>query len=154
MQQSGCEVRILSLHRGAEYRIKPNKIQTQLAHELIEAGADIILGGHSHVPGSYERYLGKPIFYSFGNMLFDQDRGKSARGTGFDYIFDHQLQRKTVATYIPLLAGITISKHKHTIEISEPDFRMARVDKGIYSPLDEKTQAEILEKIGAPQSDF
>lgn len=79
MKQQGCEVKALSLHRGAEYRIKPQAWQKELAQVLIDAGADLILGGHSHVPGAYEIYQEKPIFYSFGNFIFDQDRGKRAR---------------------------------------------------------------------------
>ena len=50
MQEKGCELKILGLHRGAEYRFQPNKKQIELAHQLIDAGADVILGGHSHIP--------------------------------------------------------------------------------------------------------
>ncbi|MDO4713515.1 MAG: CapA family protein [bacterium] len=110
MQTQNCDSNILLLHWGAEYRIQPNKQQTQLAHTLIEHGADIILGGHSHIPGAIEFYQGKPIFYSFGNFIFDQDRGKKATGKNFDYTYDYELNRKTVATYIPLLAQITLTK--------------------------------------------
>ena len=50
MKQEACDVKVLGLHRGAEYRIKPNALLRELAHQLIDAGADILLGGHSHVP--------------------------------------------------------------------------------------------------------
>lgn len=50
MKEQGCEVKVLGLHWGEEYRIKPNKRQIELAHQLIDAGADILLGGHSHIP--------------------------------------------------------------------------------------------------------
>lgn len=105
-----CNLKILSLHRGREYRLSPTKEQTRIAHRLIDAGADIILGGHSHIPGKYEIYKGKPIFYSMGNLLFDQDRGMKAKGAGFDYIWDYELKRRTVPTYIPFLAEIKVSK--------------------------------------------
>lgn len=144
MQQHSCDTKILMLHRGAEYRIDPNKTQTQLAHTLIENGADIILGGHSHIPGKIEFYQGKPIFYSFGNFIFDQDRGKKATSRDFDYTYDYELNRKTVATYIPLLAQITLIKKQTWIHISSPILKMARINKGIFSPLDEQTLSGIL----------
>jgi poly-gamma-glutamate synthesis protein (capsule biosynthesis protein) len=72
MKKMNCDVKILSLHRGAEYRLSPNQRQKELAHSLIDNGADLILGGHSHIPGEYERYNGKYIFYSLGNFIFDQ----------------------------------------------------------------------------------
>lgn len=110
MQALGCELKILGLHRGAEYRFQPNKKQVELAHQLVDVGADLILGGHSHVPGAYENYKGKPIFYSFGNFLFDQDWGKRATGKEFNYIYDYELKRKTVPTYLALLAQVQITK--------------------------------------------
>jgi poly-gamma-glutamate synthesis protein (capsule biosynthesis protein) len=39
---------------------------------MIDAGADIIHGHHPHVWQPQETYKGKPIFYSFGNFIFDQ----------------------------------------------------------------------------------
>ncbi len=91
MKELNCDAKILSLHRGAEYRIHPNQRQRTLAHTLIDHGADLILGGHSHVPGEIEKYKGKYIFYSLGNFIFDQDRGKRASGPEFDYIYDYSL---------------------------------------------------------------
>jgi len=39
-------------------------------HELIDAGADVIFGGHSHRLQPLEMYRGKPIFYSLGNFVW------------------------------------------------------------------------------------
>jgi len=43
-----------------------------MAHAFIDAGADIILGHHSHVIGTSEWYKERPIYYSLGNFVFDQ----------------------------------------------------------------------------------
>ncbi len=147
MQGKGCELKILGLHRGAEYRFQPNKKQIELAHQLIDAGADVILGGHSHIPWSYENYQGKPIFYSFGNFLFDQERGKRATGKEFNYSYDYELKRKTVPTYIPLLAALEIEKTATWIQISAPIFKMARLNKGIFAPLDEETFSGLMAEL-------
>ncbi len=42
----------------------------EFAHEMIDAGADAILGHHPHVPRAVEVYRGRPIFYSMGHLIF------------------------------------------------------------------------------------
>ena len=42
----------------------------ELVKTAIDAGADIILGHHPHLPKGIEVYKGKPIFYSMGNFAF------------------------------------------------------------------------------------
>ena len=59
-------------HWGVEYQAKPTSRQRQLAHQFIDAGADLIVGAHPHVVQSLEIYRDKPIFYSLGNFIFDQ----------------------------------------------------------------------------------
>ena len=44
----------------------------RIAHELIDYGADVVIGSHPHVTQGIEMYDGKPIFYSLGNFIFDQ----------------------------------------------------------------------------------
>ncbi|MDD3998688.1 MAG: CapA family protein [Candidatus Shapirobacteria bacterium] len=63
---------IVSIHWGNEYLPKAETWRENLARELIDAGADIIHGHHPHVWQDYEIYKEKPIFYSFGNFIFDQ----------------------------------------------------------------------------------
>ncbi len=59
-------------HWGIEYQLTPSKNQIKLAHEWIDAGADVIIGAHPHVIQSVEQYKDKYIFYSLGNFIFDQ----------------------------------------------------------------------------------
>jgi hypothetical protein len=42
--------------------------QVTAAHACIDAGADLILGHHAHVPKAIETYKGKAIFYSLSNF--------------------------------------------------------------------------------------
>jgi len=63
---------IVSMHWGVEYQPKNSSAQKELAHKLIEAGADLIIGHHPHVVQNIEEYQGKLIFYSLGNFIFDQ----------------------------------------------------------------------------------
>ncbi|MFA5392293.1 MAG: CapA family protein [Candidatus Paceibacterota bacterium] len=62
---------IVTPHWGTEYTPYPDDFQKQTAHQLIEAGADLIVGHHPHVVQGIEEYQNKLIFYSLGNFVFD-----------------------------------------------------------------------------------
>lgn len=74
---------IISLHWGNEYLKSPETWRVNLAHQLIDAGADIIHGHHPHVLQSTEIYQNKPIFYSLGNFIFDQNWSKETSSSEF-----------------------------------------------------------------------
>lgn len=74
-QLQGCDLIIASLHWGYEYEFMPRQAQVEMAHELIEAGVDVIIGHHSHVLQPVEFYKPKRdrqrtgiIVYSLGNL--------------------------------------------------------------------------------------
>ncbi|KAF5051829.1 Capsule biosynthesis protein CapA [anaerobic digester metagenome] len=62
---------VVSLHWGSEYVPVPSPEQVRIGRSLVDAGADIVLGGHPHVTQGYEMYKNKPIVYSLGNFVFD-----------------------------------------------------------------------------------
>ena len=64
---------VVSFHWGEEYQTVHNALQEQIAHEAIDAGADLIIGHHPHVVEDIEQYKGKYIVYSLGNFIFDQN---------------------------------------------------------------------------------
>jgi gamma-polyglutamate biosynthesis protein CapA len=63
---------IVYTHWGKEFVTDPDENIKNLAHELIDAGADLIIGSHPHVVQPKEEYKGKMIYYSLGNFIFDQ----------------------------------------------------------------------------------
>ena len=63
---------IVSIHWGEEYQLKNSISQQRLAHKMIDAGADLIIGHHPHVVQNIEIYKERLIFYSLGNFIFDQ----------------------------------------------------------------------------------
>ncbi len=70
--RSYADIIVVSLHWGEEYAKIPNAFQKQFARELIDAGADFVIGHHPHVIQKHERYKNGWIFYSLGNFVFDQ----------------------------------------------------------------------------------
>ncbi len=69
---NGADIVLVSIHWGVEYMDHPTDAQREMAHALIDGGADVIVGHHPHVPQDFEIYNGKTIFYSLGNFVFDQ----------------------------------------------------------------------------------
>lgn len=57
-------------HWGKEKVDEPVDYQRSLAKAYIDAGADLIVGGHPHVLQGFENYNGKWIVYSMGNFIF------------------------------------------------------------------------------------
>ena len=147
MAETGCDAKILSLHRWAEYRISPNAEQKRLAHALIDSWADLILWWHSHVPWDYEVYNWKYIFYSFWNFIFDQWWWKTTPWWNYDHIFDYALNKKTVPTYISLTAGLNIEKTDTWVNITFEKMVMSTLTDWIPSPLDAETYSWIMERI-------
>jgi len=60
------------VHWGTEHTTVLEDVQRSSAREYIDAGADVIIGGHSHCLQGIEYYEDKPIFYSLGNFWFDE----------------------------------------------------------------------------------
>ena len=71
-RKAGAKVVIVFPHWGAEYRYSPFQNQQRLARQIIDAGADMIIGNHAHYAAAVEVYKGKPIWYALGNFVFDQ----------------------------------------------------------------------------------
>lgn len=70
--RSEVDLLLVMPHWGNEYLASPEPEQIELAHQIIDAGADLIVGHHAHWPKGVEMYGGEPIFYGTGNFLFDQ----------------------------------------------------------------------------------
>ena len=78
--KAGVDVALVSIHWGVpDFWLSPAQgvlaqYQRPLAHAMIEAGADVIYGHHSHTLHPIEVFHEKPIFYSPGNFFFEFDR--------------------------------------------------------------------------------
>jgi poly-gamma-glutamate synthesis protein (capsule biosynthesis protein) len=75
------EILICSVHWGV------GVIPMQLPHyeiafgrDLVDAGADVVLGHHQHILKAIELYDGKPIFHGINNFMMDGKPGEYAEG--------------------------------------------------------------------------
>ena len=65
---------IVSLHWGGEHTLQPVPSQRLESHQLIRAGADVLICHHTHTLQTIEEFQGKNIYYSIGNFIFDQPK--------------------------------------------------------------------------------
>lgn len=66
------DILVASVHWGNEYQEQPTQKQTQWARQLVENGVDVVVGHHPHWVQTVANIDGKPVYYSLGNLVFDQ----------------------------------------------------------------------------------
>lgn len=94
---------IISMHWGNEYIHYPSPNQVKIGRELIDHGADLILGHHSHVLQGYEIYKEKPIIYGLGNFIFDDTYIKETKKTAISQISVNLHTRNAIVEFIPII---------------------------------------------------
>jgi poly-gamma-glutamate capsule biosynthesis protein CapA/YwtB (metallophosphatase superfamily) len=83
-----ADVAIVSMHAGVEYAERPNHRQIEFARAAIDAGARVVAGHHPHVVQPWERIGDSVIFYSLGNLVFDQfQRVETQHGALAEVVF-------------------------------------------------------------------
>lgn len=60
------------VHWGTEYSYELEDVQITSGKEYLDAGADVVIGAHSHCLQGMEYYDNRPIIYSLGNYWFNE----------------------------------------------------------------------------------
>lgn len=79
---------IVILHWGFEYNLYPQPVHRKLAHKIIDAGAEMVVGHHPHVIQGKELYKDKLIYYSLGNFYFGTRRASFKKNFDTPYGFE------------------------------------------------------------------
>jgi hypothetical protein len=66
------DVVIAMPHWGREDSSDPSSYQQHFAQVAVQAGADVVVGNHTHVVQAIEHLDGIDVFYGLGNFIFDQ----------------------------------------------------------------------------------
>lgn len=96
---------IVVLHWGGrvEGGLYPDYDQPKIARRLIDVGADLIIGHHSHTVQPFEIYKGKHIYYSLGNFCFS------------DFIFDGENHIMPKRRKYSLVISVKFNKFDYSI---------------------------------------
>ena len=80
---------IVYMHWGRELETVSNAWQKQYARRIVDAGADLVIGAHSHTIQEIEYYKNVPILYSLGNFIYGGTMRDTMLVTAtFDYSID------------------------------------------------------------------
>jgi len=71
--RQAADVVIAMPHWGPEDTANPNEYQLPMAQAIVQAGADLVVGNHTHVVQAIQTIAGIPVFYGLGNFVFDQN---------------------------------------------------------------------------------
>lgn len=89
------DYQIVYFHGGTEAIHQPEAWKIDACHQLIDAGADLVIGDHPHVLQPLETYKGKTIIYSMGNFIFGGNRHPENR----TIIYQHTLSFDSMGTF-------------------------------------------------------
>ncbi len=102
--QSVADVVVVSMHAGIEYSDDENDVQREFAQNVVNWGADLVIGTHPHTlqPVEYltdENGREVPVLYSLGNFVSAQDKAKRLIGGMANVTFtkDHSTGKVTVS---------------------------------------------------------
>lgn len=123
--RSTADIVIVSLHWGEEFVDHPSPKQINFAHNLVDAGAKLILGHHPHVLQGIEKYHDAVIAYSLGNFVFDMWQKKTRKTMILKVMVsvDGDVQYEVLPVYInsfcqPVpITGIHRHKALHNIDV-------------------------------------
>lgn len=139
---------ICFLHFGSEYQEEPNREQSALAMDLLEAGAVAVVGSHPHVVQRDWYNEGKLIQYSLGNFISGQVGAKRRSGIIYRITFEKDLRQDTFqvveAGYLPVFTR-RLPEGRRPFVLSVPDEESLKM----FSPEDRRLAREGLEYIRA-----
>ena len=111
-QADSTAVVIVSLHWGGEHTLQPVPRQRVEAHQLVMAGADVLVCHHTHTLQTIEDFRGKRIYYSIGNFIFDQSQPINSRACMVKLVIDRD--SFTVETIPVDIRGCVPRTHRAT----------------------------------------
>ena len=122
------------MHWGWENELTSNARQRQLARSLIDAGADVVIGGHPHVTQEIEHYRGKPIIYSVGNFVMKETDNANQR---IGWVLRLQLDKQGVRSFDTRVAHINLNGIPQLgREVASPCWRRGQSDVNLCRNFD------------------
>ena len=125
-----ADVVIAMPHWGPEDAKMPTFPQRILARQLVEAGADVVVGNHTHVLQGWQSLRGVPVFYGLGNFVFDQWERDHQQGVILllDFKGKNFVGYRLIPTHVDKDGRVHLAGPQETKEILD---RMALVNQSL-----------------------
>ncbi len=104
---------VVSIHADLEFRSAPSVPRVEACRQIAEAGANLILCHHPHVPQGIERWGHSVIAYSLGNFIFEVG----------NYQAPHKHPFKSTIHSFDIEDGLVTDWEREPFMISKEDFR-------------------------------
>lgn len=127
----------VSLHWGIEESFKIAPEQVDFARKLIDDGADMILGHHPHQFQGIEIYKGKPILYSMGNFMFDQNDTENME----TFIVEMHYEGKSLQSLVARPVRI-VEKSRAELQTGQPAQNILAREAGLCEQLGSTPEIE------------
>lgn len=112
-RKDGADIVLVHLHFGDEYQRLPGKYQKDIVNSTIKSGADIIIGGHTHVLEPIEYFKTKNarldtgfVIYSMGNFISNQRWRYSDGGAVLTFSLTRNISKDSIylsgVEYLPI----------------------------------------------------
>lgn len=124
------DVVIFMPHWGPEDVSRPTWIQRGLAEQIAAAGADLIVGNHTHVVQGLGVIGSVPVFYGLGNFVFDQDLRDHQQGVILKVFYQgtRYLGYELIPTHVDQDGRVHLAGPDESAEILE---RIETASKGL-----------------------
>ena len=157
LEDLGVDLKVVYVHWGNEYQLKADYYQRRYAEFLAQQGADLIIGGHPHVPQDADTVYapdGKPVvtYYSMGNFISNQKDAPTKGGIMIRVQVNRFTHRVIATDYMPYYVhkGTIRGKYQYyiipTIQYFDRqyDFSLSKSDSAFV----QKLQGEIMHRLG------
>jgi len=136
--RSQAEIVAVYLHWGRESAVLPEEYQRALARRCIDAGADLVVGSHSHVLQGFEYYRGRLIAYGLGNFVFtNHGNATCILQTTFEgrMLTEARVIPCRILDYRPVVTGDAAARAAVFRSLEERSFGVSVTDNGVLVPV-------------------
>jgi poly-gamma-glutamate synthesis protein (capsule biosynthesis protein) len=164
-QSADLLIATIHAHEPENWSETPAEFLPELAHAVIDAGADAFIGHGPHRLRAIEIYRGRPIFYSLGNFVFQQAiqepmpmdvfeslQGDPALVTDHELIekglkgwFDSPVWYRSVVAVSRFERGRLAEIRLHPVDLG---YKAPSPSQGVPRMADPQAAASILDEIG------
>lgn len=100
-----CDQVIAYVHFGGDGKASVSDSQKQIAHAMVDAGASLVVGSHSHMVQSMEQYNGGLIVYGLGDFVATGSYSNTLDSVMLDYVITRDNKATVYLTPVRIEGG-------------------------------------------------